>query len=120
MGKAYGYWNLEVTSNGLRSHGYAKLIDKQADGNPVYADMKTQSNSGICVSPEYTSCTAAWFDYAHDETVRYYDNAWSSYKPMTTAVDPSGSTARARVHVCEDNYFGDPCSGFGYSKGNKY
>lgn len=40
---------------------------------------------------------------------------------MTTSVNPYGSFARARVHVCEDNAFGDPCSGWGYSKkGNKY
>lgn len=119
--KAYGVWNLDQTSNGLRSHGDAKLFDPRPGGDGAYAEMQTQSNSGTCVSPEYTSCSQAWYFHAKDQTVRWYQDYWSTYQLATTSVDPSGSYARAIVKVCEDQSFsGDPCSGWAYSKGNKY
>lgn len=120
-GSGYGVWNLVQTSNGLRSHGKAALKDARPGGDGIYGEMMTQSNSGICISPEYTSCNASWYNYKSDQTSRWYQNYYSTYQLMSTDVDGSGSYARAKVKVCEDqSWSGDPCTGYAYSKGNKY
>ncbi len=121
-GAAYGVWNLVDTSNGLRSHGKAKLYDYRPGGNGIYTEMQTQSNAGYCFQPDYTSCESQWYEWRRDQTSRWFQKYYSTYQLMSTSVDPNGSYARALVKVCEDQaWSGDPCTSWAYTSGaNKY
>lgn len=123
QGRAYGYHEVDQTSAGTRSHAETRIYDNREGGDGIYIELHTYVNSGLCVSPEYTSCNQSYYYYAKDQSTRWSDNSWSPYGWTlgTTGLPGSADYARGSVKVCEDqNNSPDDCSGFGHSKGTKY
>lgn len=123
QGKAYGYHEIDITSNGTRSHGEIRLFDPRPGGSSVYGEMWTQTPSGYCWTGGQADCSAQWYDWRRDESARWSDNSWSAYHwtLMTTDVNPNADKARGRVRVGEDqNNSPDPHSGWAYSAGSRY
>jgi len=120
QGRAYGTWKVADTSNGTRSIASANLQDLRVGGNSIYVELQTQSNSGICFSPEYTSCNQTWYNYSMDQTGRSNSDRWVTLG-ASTGVDNSDQYARGVLKVCEDQaYSPDPCSGWTYTYGDIY
>jgi hypothetical protein len=110
--------------NGTRSQAWGYLRDRHNNGNKVFFELITQTNSGICVSPEYTQCEADWY-YYDDQFSDFNKETWSgtSWSPefyASTGVKDSGSYARGRFTVGESNGGPDLHSGPKYTKGNEY
>lgn len=124
-GAGYGTWQIGTTVNGTRSQAYGYLRDRDpGNGYKVYFELITQSNSGICLSPEYTSCTAEFYDGARQfsdfDKETWGKSSWSPRFYASTAVSPSGSFARARMRVGESNKGPDSHSKNKLTKGNPY
>jgi len=118
--RAHGTWKVRDTSNGTRSISSAKVQDLRPGGNSAFVELRTQSNSGICASPEYTSCTKKWYHYKSDQTRRTNSDRWVSLS-ASTSVDQADSFTRGVMKVCEDQRLSpDPCSGYTYTYGDKY
>jgi len=123
QGKAFGYHEIDLTSNGTRSHGELRLLDPRPGGSGVYGEMWTQTPAGYCFTGGAVNCTAQWYDWAKDESDRWLHDYWSPYHwtVMTTSVNPNADKARGRVRVGEDqNNSPDPHSGWAYSAGSRY
>jgi hypothetical protein len=91
-----------------------------ADNHKVYNFWATMSNSGVCLQPNYTSCTQAYFYYTSDESAHQSGTGWQ-YHYNTSAVDPTGSYARAEIHVNLDiPWRPDPSSGAILTTGTAY
>lgn len=123
QGRAYGYHEIDHTSNGTRSHGEVHLVDQKPGGSGIYIEMQTWVNAGICIAPAYTSCSSQYYQGPSDQSDRWHDNTWSPYgwTLATTSVPASADYARGRVKACEDqNNSPDDCSGWGLSTGSKY
>lgn len=123
QGRAYGYHEIDYTSNGTRSHGEVHLADQNPGGSGVFIEMQTWVNAGICFAPTYTSCTASYYQGETDQSARWTRGTWSDYgwTLATTGLPASADFARGRVKACEDhNNSPDSCSGWGISPGSKY
>lgn len=123
QGRAYGFYEIENTSNGTRSHGEVHLVDHKPGGSGIYIEMQTWINAGICIAPTYTSCTAQYYQGPSDQSARWDRATWSDYgwTLATTGLPASADYARGRVKACEDQKNSpDDCSGWGISAGVKY
>lgn len=123
QGKGFGYHEIDQTSNGTRSHGEIRLFDSRPGGSGVFGEMVTQTPAGYCFTGQQLNCTAQWFDWASDQSARWFDDMWSPYHwtLMTTSVNPNADKARGRVRIGEDqNNSSDPHSGWAYSAGSRY
>lgn len=111
-------------SSGLRSRVYAKLkyVPDTRDEDGIYAELRPQYNAGYCIAPDYTSCTAQWFDDEHVKTTRWKEDYFSTYLTASRNVSPNADFARALVRICEDipSWPDDCISGWAYTKGNAY
>lgn len=118
--KGYGKWRVVDNSQGTRSYTSGYYWYSNADNHKKYGWMMTQSNSGICYAPEYTSCTASFYNYTSNEST-HSNVTGGQWLDFSTKVDPSGSTARAQERVCLDvPVRSDPCSGTTYTQGEPY
>jgi hypothetical protein len=118
--KAYGQWRVADGSSGTRSWLDARVWYYNADNHKKYSKFETWVNAGICVAPQYTSCTAAYYYYAGAQTP-HSNVAAAQWLYANTGVSPSGNYARARVWVCLDVPLrSDPCAGPTYTAGTAY
>ncbi len=125
LAQGYGTWKIGTTSSGTRSQGYGYLRDaKEKNGYRVYFELHTYVNSGLCIAPQYTSCSSKYFFWAkqfsdfNKET--WGRGSWSPQFYSSTSVDPGGDFARAGFEVAESNKGPDSQSGMTLTRGNKY
>ncbi|WP_377324603.1 hypothetical protein ACFJIY_07095 [Pimelobacter simplex] len=121
----YGTWQIGTTVNGTRSQAYGYLRDRDTtNDNAVYFELFTQTNAGTCLAPEYTSCSASYFTYASQfsdfDKETWRKGTWSPRFYASTALNPSGSYARALMQVSESNSGPDSHSKNTFTKGNPY
>jgi hypothetical protein len=98
-GKGYGSWQVSSGGDGTRSRLTANLWYHNADDHKVFARMETWVNSGICVAPQYTSCSAAYY-FEDDVDTRHsnQNDRWVNVR-SSTGVPGSASYARAGIQV---------------------
>lgn len=121
--QAYGSWEIRTDSSGTRSRATAYLRDPMpTDGDPVYFRLYTQTNSGYCYQPDYTSCSASWYTHASDNGGEYWaSSSWSTGKVAWTGLSSSGDYARAKLHAVEEHDdLPDMLSNPSYTKGLPY
>ena len=101
--KAYGYgqWRVADGSSGTRSYFDARVKYSNADNHTKYGKFTTQTNAGICVAPEYTSCTASYYSWASAATA-HSNVAGYQWLYANTSLNSSGNYARALAYVCLD------------------
>lgn len=120
QGAAYGNWRLTYVSGTLKSvaNGYVK--DYKVGGATVYFELRTQTNSGTCVTPPYTSCSQSWYTHAYDDSAYSNSDLWVSTSASTGVRDTSDG-ARGTLRTCEEvRYAPDTCSGYWYSTPDTY
>lgn len=125
LAQGYGTWNIGTTTNGTRSRAYGYLRDPQpSNGYKIYFELFTQTNSGYCIQPDYTSCNAQYYYYAKQfsdfDKETWGSSSWSPQFYASTGVASSGNYARAQMQVAESNYGPDSDSGSTFTKGNAY
>lgn len=67
-GKGYGTWTVSTSSDGTRYRTGANLWMHNADNHKVYAQTSNYANAGLCVAPQYTSCSQSYYYYNSSET----------------------------------------------------
>jgi hypothetical protein len=124
VAQAYGDWRVATGTNGTESRATGRLRDPQpTDGDPVYYEMKSYTNSGSCLSNEYVSCSQPYYYDKTDNGGEYYSSSsWSSvYYVAHTALPGSGNYARAGMRSAEEhNNLPDIFSGQTLTYGNSY
>lgn len=110
-GRGHGQWRIEGTSSGTKSHVSALIQDLNVGGDRIYVHLTTQSTSGYCFVPNYTSCTQDFSDGPTANTGRSnagYFVRVDAYGP----IDQNAKFMRAKIQVCRDRRFWpDPCKG---------
>lgn len=120
-GYGYGTWTVSSGSDGTRSRLTANLKYSNGDNHKVYGRISTWTNAGICISPEYTSCTATYYPYASNDTAHVNEAGKWVAKTATTSVNPAADYARGQVFVRLDIPLRpDPTSEQTLTKGVKY
>ncbi|WP_188432335.1 hypothetical protein, partial [Ornithinimicrobium tianjinense] len=95
-----------------------RLDDRRTDGHMVYGRSITQSNAGICVSPEYTSCSQGWYNYSSANSQGWGSTTWSGWFYQSAPTDPGADYHRGRALACiQINYWPDHCDGSVYTRG---
>ena len=122
VGKTYGKWHLSDGPDGLASLTAGKLSDQSANGRRVYFKSQTQTNSGLCIAPNYTSCNTPWYDYGQkNRSQEYAYGAWSGWIYTSRGIDRTGDYARVYVYGCENQAWQpDDCSGNAFLRGARY
>lgn len=119
-----GRWTYGNTENGTRSKAYGYLKDLQANGKNVYFELFTWTNSGYCLQPDYTQCSAEYYlwasQYSNFDKETWDRNYWSPEFYASTSVNPSGDYLRAHMQVSESNSGPDTHSGFIILEGRPY
>ena len=107
--------------NGAPGHTSANLWYHDGDNHKVFATLHTYVNAGLCVAPQYTSCSAAYYIYKSADTA--HSNASDTWvnKSITTGLSGSADFARAGVQVVLDIPLRpDSYSGTTWTNGMKY
>ncbi|WP_433531081.1 hypothetical protein ACQPYA_02875 [Micromonospora sp. CA-263727] len=118
--RGYGKWRVVDNSQGTRSYTSGYYWYSNADNHKKYGWMMTQSNSGLCVAPQYTSCSSSYYNYTSNES-SHSNTTGGQWLDFSTRVDPGGSYARAQQKVCLDvPVRSDPCSGATLTEGVPY
>lgn len=91
-----------------------------ADNHKVYVISQTWANSGVCFSPEYTSCTRSYYYHKGVRVGSNNSNVWRLYTGSTT-VSTGGDYARAHVYAKLDiPWRSDPYQGPTITYGTRY
>lgn len=118
--RAYGQWRIADGSAGTRSYHDARMTYVNADNHTKYSKMETWTNSGICIAPQYTSCTASYYFYASAGTRHSNALGWE-WLYANTGLSSSGNYARDAAYACLDiPWRPDPCSGPTLTSGSAY
>ncbi|GAB1640189.1 hypothetical protein [Krasilnikovia sp. MM14-A1259] len=118
--KGYGKWRVVDNSQGTRSYTSGYYWYANADNHKKYGAMVSQSNAGVCYAPQYTSCTAAYYNAGSAEST-HSNVTGGQWLDFSTAAAFNGNYARAAEQVCLDVPFrSDPCSGYTYTQGEPY
>lgn len=116
---SFGTWSITHT-NGTRSQLSASVRIINADDHKVYAYLTTYTNSGICFSGQYLSCSQPFYKYASTSTGRFASPVWVKTS-AATSLPGTANVARAGIQTGIDIPFrADPLSTAQYTRGESY
>ncbi len=120
-GRAYGGWRLYTGTDGTRAYTDANMKVNNAANHRVYVQSQTWLNAGLCVSPQYTSCSSSYYYHATATSNRISSSSWTWHYGFSTGLDGSADFARAAIRARLDiPWRTDPSAGPTYTNGSKY
>ena len=110
VGQGYGTYEKLNTSSGTVNRMTGATRDLHPGGNSIYWQADFSSSAGICIAPQYTSCTQQFYAYNSVQGTRSNGSGWLTSWNQA-AVNRNATSTRANFKVCEDQRFAvDPCS----------